>query len=63
MIQARQGLDQSHVEQYMAMIQHWLHERPSNDPERFSNQAAQAVWLEKRYWETMSKIMGASGRG
>ena len=47
----------------MAMIKHWLHERPSRDPERFASQAARAAWLERRHWDHMGKIMGVESRG
>jgi hypothetical protein len=35
--------------QYAVLIKHWLHESPSPSVEDFARQAAQAVWLEKRY--------------
>ncbi len=47
----------------MAMIKHWLHEQPSSNFGRFTSQAAQAAWLERRYWDHMGKTMGVESRG
>lgn len=39
-------------------MRHWLHQNPDPDLQGFFLQVAQAEWLETRYWETMSKVMG-----
>ena len=45
--------------QRAALIRHWLHMEPPEDTEAFLDALSQADWLERRYWETMAKMMGA----
>lgn len=35
--------------QLSALIRHWLHREPPEDPVEFFDLAQQALWLEKRY--------------
>lgn len=35
--------------QLSALIRHWLHREPPEDPEDFLELARQALWLERRY--------------
>lgn len=44
--------------QYETLIKHWLHEQPSASLDEFTRQAAQAVWLDTRYWTNMGKLHG-----
>ncbi len=52
-------MEQDGIAQYETLIGHWLRQEPAEDMTVFARQAAQAVWLEKRHFETMSKIFGA----
>ena len=44
------------------MIAHWLHADPAESMEEWAAQVTQAAWLERRYFETMSKIFHGKGK-
>jgi hypothetical protein len=43
-----QELEGNGLSQYAVLIKHWLRESPSPSVEIFAQQAAQALWLERR---------------
>jgi alpha-glucuronidase len=52
----------SGISAYEAMIRHWLSMEPALDADDFAEQAAEALWLEERYFrnwaEILKKLMG-----
>jgi hypothetical protein len=42
-----------------ALIVHYLHAEPSDDLEAYLRQAARAIYLERRYFENLGRLMGA----
>lgn len=44
--------------QMTRLIEFWLKEAPADDPAAFAYQAAEAEWMEKRYFETLGKVVG-----
>ena len=45
------------MDQADALIGHWLHTEPEEDLEAWAAQVAQAVWMEQRYFETLSQAI------
>jgi len=35
----------------------WLHQDPADDLDDFAGQAAQALWMERRVFQTFAEIM------
>jgi len=46
------------MDQWEAMISHWLGQEAAEDLETFAAQVARAEWLEKRNLETLQHVMG-----
>lgn len=46
------------MRQHEAMIRHWLHQEPAGSAEAFAVQAASALWLEKRHYESLGRALG-----
>jgi hypothetical protein len=44
------------------LIKYWLHQPPVEDVDEYAKQAADAQWMENRYFETMSKITLGTGK-
>jgi len=56
--QAADGLDD--LDQTDALIIHYLHTEPADDLERYIQQAGKALFLERRFFNTIAKIMEAA---
>lgn len=46
------------MRQHEALIRHWLHQEPADAAGAFVAQAAQALWLEKRHYESLGRVLG-----
>ncbi|WP_175470069.1 hypothetical protein [Desulfoluna spongiiphila] len=46
------------MDQWEAMISHWLGQEAAEDLETFAGQVARAEWLEKRHLESLQRLIG-----
>ena len=45
------------IGQANALIRQYLHKKPANDIETWAKEVRQALWLEKRYWESWTELL------
>lgn len=41
------------------MILHWLHTAPSEDLDEWTDQVREATWMERRFFQALSRIFGS----